>query len=428
MSSPGQVFAYLQRHGAPGTALGAKISGSGAVESQAAGAVVRLSDGREMIDFGSYGVSLLGHRHPAVLAAVSDQLARMPASTHTLANPVTAGLMADLAERVGEPLQRVWLGSDGADAVEVALKLARRRTGRQRILAVRHAFHGKTLGALALTFNPAFRVGLESTLGDQVTHIDPADEHAVAREAADGQVAALMIEPIQGEGGVRPLPAATLQRWADDAHSAGAFVISDEIQVGLHRCGPLSLALAADVRVDAVLLGKALGGGVMPLSALVANNELFEPLLTDPTWHSTTFGGHPLSCAAGRAAIRALEQLAPRAARVGVQLAQGLARLQSAHAPIVRDVRGVGLLWGVELVGPAVAGSVLIELAQRDVLVSPCLSAPSTIRLLPPMVTTDTQVDTVLAALDEALGAAAEFADVDAGTALETATVIPQFS
>jgi putrescine aminotransferase len=202
LSSPGQVFASLQRHGAPGTALGAKIAGSGAVEAQAAGAVVRLSDGREMIDFGSYGVSLLGHRHPKVLAAVSDQLARMPASTRTLANPVTAGLMADLAERFGEPLQRVWLGSDGADAVEVALKLARRRTGRQRILAVRDAFHGKTLGALALTFNPAFHVGLESMLGDHVTHIDPADECAVAREVADGQVAALVIEPIQGEGGV----------------------------------------------------------------------------------------------------------------------------------------------------------------------------------------------------------------------------------
>lgn len=417
MSSSGQVFASLQRHGSPGTALGAKIIGGGAVEAHAAGAVVHLSDGREMIDFGSYGVSLLGHRHPTILAAVSDQLARMPASTRTLANPVTAGLMADLAERFGERLRRVWLGSDGADAVELALKLARRRTGRRRILAVRHAFHGKTVGALALTFNPAFHVGLESMLGDNVTHIDPADECAVAREAADDQVAALVIEPIQGEGGVQRLPVPTLCRWADDAHSAGAFVISDEVQVGLHRCGPLSLAVAAGVRVDAVLLGKALGGGVMPLSALIATDELFEPLVTDPTWHSATFGGHPLSCAAGRAAIRTLEQLAPHAAGVGTRLGCGLARLQRMHALTVRDVRGAGLLWGLELTGPAVAGSVLVELAQRDVLVSPCLDAPSTIRLLPPMVTTDIQVDTVLAALDGALTAAAEFADVDASAA-----------
>ncbi len=396
------AFEVLRRHVGPGAALGAKFAGRDAVEVEASGAVVRLSDGRELIDFGSYAVTLLGHRPPAVVAAVADQLGRMPTATRTLANPVVTGLVADLAERTGPSLSRVWLGSDGADAVELALKLARRRTGRTRVLAVERAFHGKTLGALALTWNPIFRAGLEPLL-EHVTHLDPDDAGAVARETARGDVAALVVEPIQAEAGVHALDPALLRRWADDAHAAGAYVVSDEIQIGLRRCGPLSVAASHGVEPDALLLGKALGGGVVPLAATIATEDLHAPLAADPTWHTSTFGGHPLSCAAGRAALREIDAFAPRAADVSERFAAGLARLRHAHADVVVDVRGQGLLWGLELASPGIAGTVLVELAQRGLLVSPCLSARQTIRLLPPMVASDDQIDAALEILEAAI-------------------------
>lgn len=403
-----QTFETLLRHSSPGTVLAAKIAGQSAVEADASGAVVRLSDGREAIDFGSYGVALLGHRHPAVVAAVADQLQHMASTTRLLANPVTVGLMADLAERFGPRLQRVWLGSDGADAVEVAIKLARRRTGRLRLLAVDGAFHGKTLGALGLTSGPIFRAGLEPLLG-YVTHLRPDDPDAVEREVRREAVAALVVEPIRGEGGVQPLDAGVFARWAADARAAGAYVISDEIQVGLHRCGPASLAIEAGIDPDAIVLGKALGGGVMPLSAMLACDDLYEPLTADPTWHSQTFSGHPLSCAAGRAALRALDELAPTTGPISDRLEAGLRALAGEHAALITEVRGRGLLWGVEFANPAAAGSILVDLAMRGVLLSPCLSAPRTIRLLPPMVATEQQVDTVLGYLAEVIAEAATY-------------------
>ena len=258
------TLARLSESFSPGAALTAKILGSGATESTASGATVILSDGRRLLDFGSYGVTLLGHRHPRILAAISDALEGIPTATRTLANPLTAAFAADLLHRLGEPLRRLWLGSDGSDVVEAALKLARRVTGRMRVLTVEGAFHGKTMGALALTTNPVFRQGLEPLLG-AVSVLPRDDCEAVLRDTGRGDVAALIFEPIQGEAGVRPLDPMVLRRWVSDARAADAFVISDEVQVGLRRSGPFSPSIAAGLEPDAVLLGKALGGGLMPL-------------------------------------------------------------------------------------------------------------------------------------------------------------------
>jgi putrescine aminotransferase len=331
-----------------------------------------------------------------------------------LANPTVAAFVEELVGRCNADLERVWLGNDGADAVEVALKLARRGTGRPRILAVEGAFHGKTLGALAVTAAPAFRaglvgVGMEGVLGP-ATHISRDDAGAVAREASAGDVAALIIEPVQGEAGIRPLDAAVVRQWAADAHAAGAFLISDEIQAGLRRCGHFSVAVDAGWAPDAVLFGKALGGGVLPLSAAVGTSDFFAPLVKDPTWHSATFGGHPLSCAAGRASLRVIDELAERADDLGTRFGRELRALAAEHPTLVREVRGQGLLWGVEFATPAMAGSVLVELADAGLLVSPCLSSRHTIRLLPPMVTTPTELRQALDALAAAFTATEKFA------------------
>ncbi|MEO3784948.1 aspartate aminotransferase family protein [Actinocorallia sp. B10E7] len=399
------VLDSVRRHLSPGLALGYNLLAKGAVETGASGATVRLSDGRELVDFGSYAVTLLGHRPPDVVAAVHAQLDLMPTATRALANPAVARFAAALAARTA-PLNRIWLGSDGADAVEAAVKLARRASGRTRVLAVEGAFHGKTLGALALTSAPVYRAGLEPLLAG-VTRVGREDAEAVARHCAAGDVAALIMEPVQGEGGVRRLPHAA--RWAADARSAGAFVISDEIQAGLHRCGPFSVALAEGWRPDAVLFGKALGGGVLPLSALTATDELYAPLLKDPTWHTATFGGHPLSCAAGTAALAALDRLAPRGEELSSRVREGLAALAAEHPDLITEVRGHGLLWGMDFASPAVAGGVFTELADHGLLVSPCLGSPHTIRLLPPLVTTGAELDRALEALAKACTAARDY-------------------
>jgi putrescine aminotransferase len=409
-----EVFDLMHRHVSPVLAFGAELFGQGALEAEAEGALVRLSDGREVIDFGSYGLTMLGHRNAAVLSAVSDQMERMTVTTRLLASEVVARFTAELAERVGGSLDGVWLGSDGADVVEAAVKLARKASGKHRVLAVRGGFHGKTLGALALTWDPDSRAGLEPLLAG-VTHLDPADPAAVLTEVAAGDVAALIVEPIQGESGVRPLDREIWRRWADDAKDAGAYVISDEIQVGLRRCGPISMALETGIPTDALLLGKALGGGVMPLSALLATPDLHRPIAESPTWHGSTFQLQPLSCAAGRASLRAVDELAPQGERLGRRLDQALDSLAREHEGLVKEVRGAGLLRGVEFASAEAGGITMLGLVQRGLIVSPCLSSPETIRLLVPMVTTDDQLERAFEIFSETLAAAAAVEPAPAG-------------
>ncbi|GAA0572196.1 aspartate aminotransferase family protein [Paractinoplanes ferrugineus] len=397
-----EVFRQVRRHLQPGLGVAGRLAGGGAVEMRAAGARIRLSDGRDVLDFGSYAVTLLGHRHPAVVAAVRAQLDAMTVSSRILLNPSTAAAAAALAHYLGDRLPRVYFGLNGSDAVEAAIKLARLASGRGRVLAVTGGFHGKSMGALAVTHNPRYRAGLEHLLPG-VTHVSPDDPGAVAREIAAGDVAALIFEPLQGENGVQPLPAAVLAEWTGTARENGVFVIADEIQTGLRRCGSPSSALAAGLPVNAVLLGKPLGGGVTAISAVVCDDELYAPLATDPMMHTATFAGNPLACAAVPAALAAIEELADRGAEIAAVMAAGLARLTDRHGDVVRAVRGQGLLWGIELASGSVTGEVMTGLARAGLLVSPCLGRPEVLRLLPPLVATDTDLADALALVDRAL-------------------------
>ncbi|GAU71074.1 putative aminotransferase [Streptomyces sp. NBRC 110611] len=405
-TSSDAVFDRLRRHQSPTLALTGKFAGQGAVESAASGSRVTLSDGRSVLDFGSCAVALLGHRHPGVVAAVQRQLAVMPTSTRSLANPVSAEAAAVLADYLGGSLPKVAFGLNGADAVEISVKLARLASGRDRVLAVRGSYHGTTIGALALTHNPLFRAGLRGCTVD-VVHIDPDDPDAVRRECAQGPVAALIFEPVQGENGAVPLSPEVLRRWTLDAHAHGAFVIADEIQCGLRRCGERSVALAERLTVDAVLVGKPLGGGIVPLSAMVCSDLLYAPLSADPFLHSATFGGHPLSCAALPAALAAVEDLAGHGRMLTDRLTAGLQTLHERHGQVMSGFRGRGLLWGIDFTAPQTAGEVVVGLANAGLLVSPCLSRPTTVRLLPPLTTTTAELDQALEILDTALDGAA---------------------
>ncbi|MEV6976588.1 aspartate aminotransferase family protein [Kitasatospora sp. NPDC093806] len=400
------VFDRLRRHSSPKLALTGGFAGRGAVETAAEGCRVTLSDGRTALDFGSYAVTLLGHRHPAVAEAVRHQLDAMPTATRSLANPVAAEAAACLSGYLGDVLPKVYFGLNGADVVEVAVKLARLATGRERVLAVRGGFHGKSLGALALTHSPLYRTGLLGCAVD-VAHLDADDPRALRRELARGEVAAVVLEPVQGENGAVPLSTEVLRRWCEDAARHGGFVIADEIQCGLRRCGERSVALADGLPVDAVLFGKPLGGGIVPLSAMLCTERLYAPLAADPFLHSATFGGHPLSCAAVPAALTAIERLAEHGRWLSERLDELLAGLRARHPEVVRAVRGRGLLRGVDCVSPHAAGSVVVELAGAGLLVSPCLGRPTTVRLLPPLVCTPADLAEAAALLDTALAATA---------------------
>ena len=389
----------MRRHISAQLALVYGMNGSDAIETGGEGTRLRLSDGRTALDFGSYAVTLLGQRHPAVVEAVRQELAVMPVSSRVLANRTTATLAESLAAWADPGrLTRVWLGLNGSDAVEAALKLARRATGRTRVVAIDGAYHGKSLGALAATSNDRYRAGLDPLLGG-VTHI-PADVAAIPQAFAEGDVAAVLFEPIQGEGGIRPLDLDFLHALVGAARDAGAFVIADEIQTGMRRCGPRLVSVDAGIAPDAVLLGKALGGGVQPLSAVVATPQFHQPLAADPFLHTTTFSGHPLGAAAGIAALGAVEELATRGDRIAETFAAGLTALAARHPSLITEVRGRGLLWGLEFVTPAVAGHVLMELSLHGLVVSPCLGRPETLRLLPPLVATDEELAEALSILD----------------------------
>ncbi|MEU6057341.1 aspartate aminotransferase family protein [Streptomyces sp. NPDC047097] len=401
-----ETFRRVKRHFSPALAVAGKFSGQGAVEAASEGSRVTLSDGRSVLDFGSYAVALLGHRHPAVVEAVRAQLDVLPTSTRTVQNAAAPLAAEHLTAYLGGGLDRVYFGCGGADAVEVALKLARLATGRATVIAVEGAFHGKTLGALSLTHNERFRAGLEPLLRD-VVHVDPEDPEAVARVVAEREVAALFFEPVQAENGVRVLDGEVLARWCRDAREHGALVVSDEIQVGLRRCGARSLALEAGLPVDAVLLGKPLGGGVVPVSAAVGNDRLFAPLLADPMLHTATFSGHPLGTGVIPAALAAIEEHAQDGERVAAALSAGLAEIRERYAEVVVGTRGRGLLWGIDFTTAEVSGNVLAALAGGGLVVSPCISRPTTVRLLPPITASDEDVKEALSLLGGAIAQAA---------------------
>jgi putrescine aminotransferase len=398
----GEVFRQMRRHLPPALAMAAKLAGQGAVEVAADGVWVTLSDGRRLLDFGSYAVTLIGHRHPLVVAAIHAQLDLQPTATRSLGNPTLSSAAARLSGYFGDALPRVYFGLNGADAVEAATKLARLRTGRPRIVAVEGGYHGKSLGALALTHSAQFRQGSIDALS-AVSHVDPEDPEAVAVATSAGDVAAVVFEPIQGEHGIRPIAPQVLTAWCADAHRNGAMVIADEIQTGLRRCGPRSVALDAGLPVDALLVGKALGGGVVPLSAMLCTDDFYRPLTENPFLHTATFAGHPLCVAAVEPTLSALEELSESGVRIGRQLEAGLRELHARCPDLVTEVRGRGLLWGIDFVSAQAAGEVMLSLMQHGLLISPCLSRPTTLRLLPSLVTTSAQVALALEMLADAM-------------------------
>ncbi|MFE2867075.1 acetylornithine transaminase [Embleya sp. NPDC059259] len=359
------------------------------------GARVVDSEGNTYVDFlGGIAVNSLGHAHPAIAAAVSEQLGRLGhVSNLYIAEPPVA-----LAERLlglfGRP-GRVYFGNSGAEANEAAFKLAR-RTGRPQIIAAEGGFHGRTMGALAMTGQPAKREPFAPLPGG-VDFVPYGDIEAL-RAAVGPQTAAVILEPIQGENGVVMPGEGYLVAAREITAAHGALLILDEIQTGIARTGAWFAHQPLGIEPDVVTLAKGLGGG-LPIGACVAFGAAAE--LFRPGQHGTTFGGNPVCCAAALAVLDTIEDqdLCGRSARLGEQVRAGIEKI--AH-PLVARVSGAGLLIGIVLTAPVAP---VVQKAAQDAGFLVNAAVPTRVRLAPPLVVDDADVDALLGALPAILDA-----------------------
>lgn len=403
-----RILDLYDRHVSRGLARIAEQTGL-PVEVRSAGSRVWDADGRDYLDCGGYGVFILGHRHPDVLRAVHEQLDRHPLATRAMLSPELAHASELLARKAPEGLEYVYFALSGSEAIEVAIKLAR-ANGRRRLIAMEGGFHGKTMGALSVTSRPVFQRPFLPLLPD-VSTVPFGDVAALgAALEGDPRKACVVVEPVQGEGGVRVPPPGYLRAVADACREAGALLVVDEVQTGLGRLGSWWGCASEGVIPDVLVVGKALGGGCVPVSAVVATEAVFTPLSRSPRLHSSTFSGAPLLMAAVRAALEVMERddVVGRARSLGEQLRGEIEALAAeVGSGVVREVRGCGLLIGIELAHPAMAGAATAELLRQRVVASGTLSAENVLRLSPPATLTGEEVGWLLTALRAALRAAA---------------------
>ena len=361
-----------------------------ALEWSGQGAILHDLLGREYIDcLGGYGIFSAGVNHPKIVKAVTDQLGRMALNSQELLEPWRAALAKVLAEVTPGDLQNSFFINNGTDAIEGAIKLARLYTKRHTFISTLGGFHGKSMGSLSLMGKASFREPFQSGLQD-VRFVPYGDATALEDElercdAVGTHIAGVVLEPVQGEaGGVVP-PDDYLPRARAACTRYGALLIADEIQTGMGRTGKMWGVDHWNVVPDIMCLGKSIGGGVMPLSAFIANPTVWEVMIPNPIIHSTTFGGNPIACAAGLAAIEVTleEDLPGQAAEKGEFLLRELAGLQRKYPQVLSEAHGKGLLIGMEFPVQEIGWQVAAGLFKRGVLVAGTYSRAQVIRIEP---------------------------------------------
>jgi len=361
------------------------------------GALVWDVEGEEYIDcVAGHGVAIVGHCHPKVVEAVKRQAERLITCPGVFYNDLRAELAELIAGVTPAGLEVSFFSNSGAEAVECAIKVARKYTGRSKLVAMMRGFHGRTMGALSLTWNPKYRRGYEP-LVPGVVHV-PFGNVEKAKEAVDRETAAVFVEPVQGEGGIHVSPPGYLKALRDLCDDTGALLVFDEVQTGFGRTGRMFACEHWGVEPDLMCLAKGAAGGV-PIGITVGRREVMSVL--GPGSHGSTFGGNPLAMAAAVAAINVIleERLPERAAMLGERLKAGLERSIKGSRR-ASEVRGLGLMIGVKL-RRAEAGRLVMEAFKRRVLL--LTAGMSVLRLLPPLVITEEQVDKVVEVVGEIL-------------------------
>jgi len=382
-----------------------------AVEWSDSGNVFTDVNGREYIDcLGGFGIFNVGHRHPKVMSAVRAQLERQALHSQDLLDPLRAMLAKTLALLTPGDLKYSFFSNSGTESVEAALKLARTFDPKKpTIVVATKGFHGKSFGSLSASGKSTFRVPFGAMLPG-FKHVPFNDilalEDIMASCRMTGEdVGAVLLEPIQGEGGVNVPNDEYLPAVRKVCDEFGALLIFDEVQTGLGRTGKMFACEHWGVTPDIICLAKALGGGVMPIGATVATEAVFSKLFGNPFLHTTTFGGNPLACAAALATIDVVieERLSERAASMGTYMIEGLRHAVRNHRDVVTDVRGKGLLIALEFTSDEAGFAIAKRLFDRGVLVAGTLINARTVRVEPPLTIEFAQADKVFALLTEAL-------------------------
>jgi putrescine aminotransferase len=385
-----------------------KLSGS-PVEVRASGTTIWDQNGKAYLDFaGGYGVFTLGHSHPRVIAAVKAQMEAMSLSGKTMFNVALGRAAKRLAALAPGDLQYSFWCNSGTEALEGAIKLTRAATGRAKIVATEDAFHGKTLGALSISGRATFKTPFVPLLAD-VVHV-PFGNATILDEALR-DAAAFVVEPVQGEGGVNVPAPGYLRAVREACDRAGALFVADEVQTGLGRCGYLFACERDDVVPDVMTLAKGLSGGIIPVGAYIARPDAWNRAYAkQPLIHTSTFGGSEIACAAALAAMDVLleDDLVANARARGEQLLDGCRAIALEYPNVIRDVRGLGLLVGVELTNEGYGGWIIPEMLKRGVTAAWTLNQQRVIRLEPPLIVSEGEVDIALSAFSAGVEAAAE--------------------
>jgi len=365
-------------------------------------------NGKKYLDLlGGYGIFNVGHRHPKVIDAVSHQLKRQALHSQELLEPFRAILAKLVRDIMPGDLQFSFFGNSGAEAVEGAMKIAMLHTGRKSFVAAVSGFHGKTLGALSATAKAKFRQPFLPILPDcyHAPYGDADYIESILKSADEvgNDIAGVILEPIQGEGGINVPPDDYFPRVRELCDRYGALLIADEVQTGFGRTGKMFCVDHWGVVPDIMCLGKAMGGGVMPIGAFVSNKTVWEQLFPEPWLHSTTFGGNPLACVAAIANIHVLldEKLPERAEKMGGEMISKLRALRRRFPKLCTDVRGKGLMIGMEFPTDAIGYEISKALFDRGVLVAGTLFNAKTIRIEPPLTITTQEITQAIEAIEK---------------------------
>lgn len=398
------VLSKYTNHLNPGLAKLMGFAGFG-VEMHGEGCYLFDHEGRKFLDcLGGYGCFSVGHRHPKVVEAVKNQLDHLGLSGKAFFSKPAADLAEKLASIAPEGLEFSFYCNSGAEAVEGALKFAKGSTGRSKIVSTNGGFHGKTLGALAATGKEKYRKPFEPLMPG-VVFVDYGDSAAAAREI-DENTACMIVEAIQGEGGIRIPHDGYLRDLRASCDKAGALLILDEVQTLLGRTGHWFGCNHDDVRPDLMTLAKALGGGVMPIGVVMGTQDIWEKIYGgNPLSHTSTFGGNPLACAAGLATIQVIEdeELIERSRVMGRLLKDGLTEVANQHNDLVAEVRGRGLMIGVEFAMDEVGELVVAQMLKRGMCVAYTLNNPRVLRFEPPLIISEDQIEFAVQVFKEAI-------------------------
>ncbi len=351
------------------------------------------TDGKEYIDcMGGYGVALVGHRNERVVNAIKLQLEKIITVHSSLYNKTREEFLENLIKIAPKNLSQVHLNNSGAEAVEAAIKFARKFTGKKGMIAMNGSYHGKSMGALSLTFSPKYRKAFQPLVEKVV--FSPFGDIESLRSKIDEDTGFVILEPIQGESGIHVAPDGFLQEVRKTCDEKNILLVFDEIQSGFGRTGKMWASEHWNTIPDIMCLAKGIAGGV-PMGATLVRHDILACMSKGE--HSSTFGGNPLSCAAGTAAIKALTQdgLVENAAKMGKIFFEGLQNLKDRHK-IIREIRGKGLMIGIEL--KFEVKDILLEGIEKGVLL--LYSGRNIIRLLPPLVITQEDIAKVLETLD----------------------------